>query len=105
MGGLLGMAADLLAKTAGNNSGQLPSAAGIGTVLLGDIPFSHHTAGTRGQEQYALTQTDGLAHVVGDEHDGPARFLPDPLKFVVEEVAGDRIEAANGSSISSNCRS
>src|SRR5919112_699550 len=89
---LLGMAADLLSQPGGDDPGQLSCTTGVGTVFFGDCPFLHHAAGPGGQQQHALAQADCLADVVRHEDDGAPGFLPDALKFVVEQVPGNGIQ-------------
>jgi hypothetical protein len=72
--------------------GQLSGKTGVGTVFFGDFPFLHHAAGPGGQQKDALAQPDRLADVVGHKDDGASGFLPDALKFVVQQVAGDGVQ-------------
>ena len=53
-------------------------------------------AGAARQQHDPVAEADGLAHVVGDEHDREAGLLPQPLELVVEEVAGHGVEGAEG---------
>src|SRR6478735_3229580 len=89
---LLGMAADLLSQPGGDDPGQLSGKTGVGTVFFGDFPFLHHAAGPGGEQEDALAQADRLADVVGHKDDGASGFLPDALKFVVQQVAGDGVQ-------------
>src|SRR5687768_7727121 len=93
---LLGMAADLLSQPGGDDPGQLSGKTGVGTVFFSDCPFLDHAAGPRGQQQHALAQADRLADIVRHEDDGAPRFLPDALKFVVQQVPGDGIQGREG---------
>src|SRR5688572_6879939 len=71
---LSAMAADLLAKAVGDQTGQgghlgIVEAPGTGDV---DSELVDDTAGTAGQHQHPVTEADGLPHVVGHEDDRDA---------------------------------
>src|SRR2546426_7968643 len=40
------------------------------------------------QNENAIAEADGFAHIVGDEDDGLPGLAPDALELVVKEVAG-----------------
>ncbi len=52
--------------------------------------------GCRRHQDDAVAQAHGLAHIVGDEHDGLAALAPDPLDVLVELVAGQGVERREG---------
>src|SRR3954452_19736579 len=57
-----------------------------------DAELLGHAAGSRGEQHDPVAEARRLAHVVGDEQDGLAGGLPDPLQLVVEHVARHRVE-------------
>jgi hypothetical protein len=44
----------------------------------------------------AVSETGGLANVVGHEEHGDVPDLPDPLDLVVQQVAGDGVHRSEG---------
>ena len=48
--------------------------------------------GAAREQDDALAEAGGLAHVVGDEDDRASGRAPDPLELLVQEVAGDGVE-------------
>src|SRR2546423_3965725 len=68
-------------------------AAGAGKIH-GKLIF--HAPGTKGKKHDAIAQANGLSHVVSDENDRPAGVTPDALEFIVQKVAGLRIERGKG---------
>src|SRR5438270_774470 len=68
-------------------------ATGTGDV---DGELGHDAPRPAGQHEHAVAQTHGLAHVVGDEQDGDPGRRPHPLDLVVEQVACDGVEGAEG---------
>ena len=63
-------------------------------MIDGDRELGDHPAGTAREQDDAVTESDRLADVVGDEEDAHPGLAPDPLDFVVERVAGHGIEGA-----------
>src|SRR5437764_15130060 len=92
------MTAHLLTKPLEDLAAQLghfrrldPAGAGRVHRELGDDP-----AGPAAQHDDAVAEAYRLAHVVGDEQDRQAGGGPPPLELVVEQVAGDGVEGAEG---------
>ena len=46
------------------------------------------------QNENAIAEANCFAHIVGDKDDGLSSLAPDALEFVVEEVAGLRIQSS-----------
>src|ERR1700693_3018291 len=61
-----------------------------------DIPDLRDPSRTVGHEHDPVAETHGLAHIVGDEYDRLAGFLPDPIQVIVELIAGERVESREG---------
>ena len=61
-----------------------------------DRELGRDLAGAAGQQDDAIPEAHGLAHVVGHEQDRAAGGLPDPLELVVEDVAGHGVERPEG---------
>ena len=59
---------------------------------LGDAPLAGDAAGPAGEQDDALAEAGGLAHVVGDEDDRAAGRAPDALELLVQQVARDGVE-------------
>jgi hypothetical protein len=58
----------------------------------GDVELGDDSAGAAGEQDDAVAEAGGFAHVVGDEHDREVLFGGDAFDLVVEDVAGDRVE-------------
>ncbi len=58
-----------------------------------DGEFAFHAAGTESEQNDAIAEANGLTDVVRDEDDGASGFAPDALEFVVQQVAGLRVES------------
>ena len=61
-----------------------------------DGELGDHAARAARQQHDAVAEPDGLAHVVGDEEDRQALLAPEALDLVVQQVAGHRVERAEG---------
>src|ERR1700692_4358640 len=57
-----------------------------------DVPDLCDPAGTRCHEHDPVAEAHRLAHVVGDEDDRLAGFLPDAVQVVVQLVTGQSVE-------------
>ena len=60
----------------------------VDRVLLDD------PTGSARQQDHAVAEAHGLAHVVGHEDHGEPRLAPQPLELVVQHVAGHGVERA-----------
>src|SRR4051812_47023809 len=79
----------------GRNLGGVASQLGtvdVAWACQGNVKHLSDAPRSRRHEHDAVAEADGLAHVVGDEHDGLAALLPDALEVVVKLAAGERVE-------------
>ena len=57
-----------------------------------DGKFILYAARAEREKNHAIAKTNGFANVVRNENDGASGFAPDTLQFVVEQIAGLRVE-------------
>ena len=77
------------------NSGSLAQVE-LAVGRQGAVDHLQDAAGPRRHDDDPGAEIDGLGDRVGDEDDGLAGAAPEPVELVVEMIAGDLVEGAEG---------